>query len=123
MKVWLIKNDFFPERKTCYLELLKVAEKIGKRIAALKEAARQVGIPIIYINDNFGRWKSDFHHVIEYVIKENKPGITIRKIFSNSVSFSIGKPLAELLLPSDDDCILRKKTRNFLWFFSMIKFI
>ena len=53
------------------------AENIGKRIAALKEAARQAGIPIIYINDNFGRWKSDFRHVIEYVIEENKPGINI----------------------------------------------
>jgi nicotinamidase-related amidase len=54
---------------------LKNAEDIGKRIAALKEVARQAGIPIIYINDNFDRWKSDFRHVIEYVIKENKPGI------------------------------------------------
>ncbi len=58
-----------------FLELLKVAEKIGKRIAALKEAASKAGIPVIYVNDNFGKWKSDFHNVIEYVIKENKPGI------------------------------------------------
>jgi nicotinamidase-related amidase len=70
------------------VELLKVAEEIGKRIAALKEAARKAGIPIVYVNDNFGKWKSDFHNVIEYVINENKPG----------------KPLAQLLQPEDDDC-------------------
>ena len=71
-----------------FVELLKVAEKIGKRIAALKEAAQHAGIPVVYVNDNFGKWKSDFHNVIEYVINENKPG----------------KALAELLQPMEDDC-------------------
>ena len=69
-------------------ELLLVAEEIGKRIAKLKEAAHKAGIPVVYVNDNFGKWKSDFHHVIEYVINENKPG----------------KPLAQLLQPQEDDC-------------------
>ena len=55
-------------------ELLKHIESIGKHIAALKQAARKAGIPVIYVNDNFGKWKSDFHNVIEYVINENKPG-------------------------------------------------
>ena len=70
------------------IELLKVTEKIGKRIAELKQAAYKAGIPVVYVNDNFGKWKSDFHNVIEYVINENKPG----------------KPLAELLPPQEDDC-------------------
>ncbi|UJR09799.1 hypothetical protein I4U23_014025 [Adineta vaga] len=73
-------------------ELLKVAEQIGKQIASLKEAARKAGIPVIYVNDNFGRWTSDFHNVIEYVIKENKPG----------------KCLAKLLLPNDEDYFVLK---------------
>jgi len=34
-------------------ELLKVVEKIGKRISILKQAARKAGIPVIYVNDNF----------------------------------------------------------------------
>jgi nicotinamidase-related amidase len=63
--------------KLFFLELLKVAEKIGQRIAALKEAAHKAGIPVVYVNDNFGRWQSDFRNVIEYVIKENKPGTQI----------------------------------------------
>jgi hypothetical protein len=80
--------------KIFFLELLPVAEKIGKRIAALKEAACKAGIPVVYVNDNFGRWKSDFHTIIEYVIKENKPGkiyfsfllIHILKFFRKSFS-------------------------------------
>lgn len=56
------------------LELVKVAEEIGRNIARVKKAAREAGIPVIYINDNFGKWKSDFRTVIKSVIKENKPG-------------------------------------------------
>ncbi|CAF0922001.1 unnamed protein product [Rotaria sp. Silwood1] len=73
-------------------ELLKIVEQIGSHIAELKEAARNAGIPIIYVNDNFGKWKSDFHNVIEYVINENKPG----------------KHLAQLLHPQEDDYFVLK---------------
>ncbi|CAF2803339.1 unnamed protein product [Rotaria sp. Silwood2] len=43
-----------------------------------EEAARKADIPIIYVNDNFGKWKSDFHNVIEYVINENKPDFVLK---------------------------------------------
>lgn len=62
------------------LELLKVAVDIGRNIARLKKAAREVGVPVIYINDNFGKWKSDFRTVIKSVINENKPGKDAREI-------------------------------------------
>ena len=29
-------------------------------LAALKRRAKVAGIPVIYVNDNFGRWRSDF---------------------------------------------------------------
>ena len=73
--VYIRKECFFLLRRENFiLELLKIAEKLGKQIASLKEAARKVGIPIVYVNDNFGKWKSDFRNVIENVIEENKPG-------------------------------------------------
>ena len=40
--------------------LLKHALPMARRIAALKRRAKQAGIPSIYVNDNFGRWQSDF---------------------------------------------------------------
>lgn len=73
-------------------ELLKVVGNIGQRIADLKKAAREAGIPVVYVNDNFGKWKSDFHNVIQYVIQEDKPG----------------KDLAKLILPDDDDYFVLK---------------
>ncbi|CAF0923433.1 unnamed protein product [Rotaria sordida] len=73
-------------------EILKVVEQIGPHIAKLTQAARKAGIPIVYVNDNFGKWKSDFHNVIEYVINENKPG----------------KHFAQLLHPQEDDYFVLK---------------
>jgi nicotinamidase-related amidase len=102
--------------KIFFLELLPVAEKIGKRIAALKEAACKAGIPVVYVNDNFGRWKSDFHTIIEYVIKENKPGkIYLSFLLIHILNFS-GKALVELLLPTEDDCMYKKNSKSLFYF-------
>jgi ABC-type sugar transport system substrate-binding protein len=32
----------------------------SKRIAAFKTRAKSAGIPVVYANDNFGKWQSDF---------------------------------------------------------------
>ena len=39
--------------------LLRQALPMAKRLAALKRRARQADIPVVYVNDNFGRWQSD----------------------------------------------------------------
>jgi nicotinamidase-related amidase len=40
--------------------LVRQAVPMAHRLAALKERTKQAGIPAIYINDNFGQWRSDF---------------------------------------------------------------
>ena len=40
--------------------LFKQALPAARTIAALKHRAGQAGIPTIYVNDNFGKWRSDF---------------------------------------------------------------
>ncbi|MEX2284815.1 MAG: isochorismatase family cysteine hydrolase [Gemmatimonadota bacterium] len=62
------------------------------RIAELKKRARAAGIPVIYSNDNFGRWRSDFREVTEHVLND---GV-------------LGQPLAELLRPDEDDYFVLK---------------
>jgi len=44
--------------------LLPHALAAAQRIAALKESCREAGIPSIYVNDNFGKWRSDFKAVV-----------------------------------------------------------
>lgn len=82
--------------------MIKVIEPIGRRIFDLKKAAHRVGIPTIYVNDNFHKWKSDFRHVVKEVLEKNKPGNDF--CLTLFFKFRLGKILAELLCPNDDDC-------------------
>lgn len=82
-------NDFeFPGGE----ELLQSALPAAKNIARLKERARQANVPVIYVNDNFGRWRSDFNRIVEHCLR-------------NDVR---GRPIAELLKPDDDDYFVLK---------------
>jgi nicotinamidase-related amidase len=54
-------NDFdFPEGDA----LLALAAEAVPRIEALMSRARQHGVPVIYVNDNFGHWRSDFRSTV-----------------------------------------------------------
>ena len=57
-------NDMdFPGSET----LVRLAEPMARRLRTLKRRARGAGIPTIYINDNFGKWRSDFRATVEYL--------------------------------------------------------
>lgn len=82
-------NDLdFPEGG----QLLRHALPMARKIAALKRRARQHDIPVVYVNDNFGRWRSDFHTQIEHCIEDG-----VR-----------GKAIVELLRPEKDDYFVLK---------------
>lgn len=73
-------------------ELLGYALPMARRLAELKRQAKAAGIPIIYVNDNFGRWRSDFNAQVEHCLHSN-----VR-----------GKQIAELLRPEKDDYFILK---------------
>lgn len=67
-------NDFaFPDGEA----LLQSALQAAERIAPLASRARAVGIPVIYANDNFGRWRSDFRQVVGHVLDGDSGGQSI----------------------------------------------
>jgi nicotinamidase-related amidase len=72
--------------------LLKHALPMATKLAALKRRAKQAGIPSIYVNDNFGRWQSDFQKVLRHCLDEEV----------------CGKSLATLLQPDDEDYFVLK---------------
>ena len=81
-------NDFdFPEGE----QLLRLALPAGRNIARLKRRAKDAGIPAIYVNDNFGRWRSDFKKIVTHCREEGQ-----------------GKEFVELLLPEEDDYFVLK---------------
>jgi nicotinamidase-related amidase len=55
-------------------QLLRYAAPASERAAALKQRARAAGIPVIYANDNFGRWRSDFRQVVEHCLRDGVRG-------------------------------------------------
>lgn len=72
--------------------LVKQAGRLGVRIAALKRRCYRAGIPVIYVNDNRGRWRSDFGTVLSHSLR----------------SGSLGKPLVEKLIPGSTDYVVLK---------------
>lgn len=72
--------------------LLRHALPAAERIARLKAKARQAGIPVIYVNDNFGRWRSDFKVQVRHCLEDETQGNAI----------------VRLLIPEEDDYFVLK---------------
>ena len=82
-------NDFdFPESK----HLLRYAVPAARRIEALKARLKKRGIPAIYVNDNFGRWRSDFRSQVDRCIAAE----------------CAGAPVARRLVPQENDYFVLK---------------
>jgi nicotinamidase-related amidase len=59
-------NDFrFPEAE----QLLRHAVPMSANLKKLAGRARQASIPVIYINDNFGKWRSDFGALVRHCLQ------------------------------------------------------
>ena len=54
--------------------LVAQAEPMAIRLATLKRRATTAGIPAIYINDNFGQWRSDFRQTVAHCTSRSSPG-------------------------------------------------
>jgi nicotinamidase-related amidase len=54
--------------------LVAQAEPMAIRLATLKRRASAAGIPTIYINDNFGHWRSDFRQTVAHCTSPRSPG-------------------------------------------------
>jgi nicotinamidase-related amidase len=72
--------------------LLEHALPMARNLAALKRRARSARIPAIYVNDNYGRWQSDFSRLIEHCTEDG----------------ARGRPMVELLLPDERDYFVLK---------------
>src|SRR5438067_7296321 len=51
-------------------KVLKQALPSAKTLAAFAKRARSAGIPVIYVNDNFGKWRSDFRKTVEHCLSD-----------------------------------------------------
>ena len=72
--------------------MLSRAVRMARDLAALKRRTTALGIPTVYVNDNFGRWRSDFRRIVAHCLDEN-----VR-----------GRPVVELLVPDENDYFVLK---------------
>lgn len=66
---------------------------VVRRIASLKSSARTRGVPALYVNDNFGRWQSDFAGLVKYCTQAGQPGADlVRQLAPQKDDYFILKP-------------------------------
>ena len=81
-------NDFdFPKAD----QLLKHARPMAQVLLRLKRRAKKAGVPVVYVNDNFGRWKSDFRRTVDYCVRHSR-----------------GPEIVQLLRPDENDYFVLK---------------
>jgi nicotinamidase-related amidase len=73
-------------------ELLENSLSMASSLASFLNRARAAGVPVIYVNDNFGKWRSDFRQQLGHVLEDG-----VR-----------GEPIAKLLRPDEEDYFVLK---------------
>ena len=58
-------------------KVLPWAIKLARRLSAFRSAAHGAKIPVIYVNDNFGLWRSSFHEVYTHVTRPRARGAKV----------------------------------------------
>jgi nicotinamidase-related amidase len=69
---------------------------IAKNILNLKEKAKKAGVPVVYVNDNFGKWQSNFKNLLEHCLDKS-----VR-----------GSQIVEMLAPDDNEDYFVLKPKN-----------
>jgi nicotinamidase-related amidase len=78
--------------------LLRTALPMARALKRLGRRARAARIPVVYVNDNFGKWRSDFRQQLAHCLEDD-----VR-----------GRPVVELLVPDESDYfVLKPKNSGF----------
>lgn len=72
--------------------LLRHARRAVRKVVALKRRLRALKVPVIYANDNFGRWQSDFPSVSAYVREETAGAEIASRLVQDPEDYFVLKP-------------------------------
>jgi nicotinamidase-related amidase len=87
--------------------LLEHALPMARRIRALAKRARDAGVAVIYVNDNFGKWRSDFRSLLEHCRNDNVRGREIAEILAPEKSdYFVLKPKHSAFFSTTLDTLL-----------------
>jgi nicotinamidase-related amidase len=88
--------------------LVALAEPMARRLKALKQRARDAGLPTIYINDNFGKWRSDFRTLVAHCVNDPVPGREVARLLKpDEEDYFVLKPKQSAFYGTTLDTLLR----------------
>jgi nicotinamidase-related amidase len=97
-------NDLeFPEAE----QMLPAARLMADRIVQLRERAREAGVPVVYVNDNFGKWRSDWHHTVEHCMQGVRGRELVEKLQPHEDDYFVLKPKHSGFFSTTLDTLLR----------------
>jgi nicotinamidase-related amidase len=89
-------------------ELIRESSRLGRNVAVLKRRCREAGIPAIYVNDNQGKWRSDFAAVIRHCDREGVPGREmVRQVLPDLEDYLVLKPKHSAFYATPLDTLLQ----------------
>jgi len=80
--------SIFPKQISCS----DYARPMAKKLLRLKRRAQEAGVPVIYVNDNFGRWKSDFQRTVEHCARSDRGSELVRLLRPEENDYFVLKP-------------------------------
>jgi nicotinamidase-related amidase len=88
--------------------LLAQSIPVAPRIARLKARARNAKLPVIYVNDNFGQWRSDAAKLLQYCLRPAAPGrVFVSQIRPGPQDYFVLKPMHSAFYQSPLEALLR----------------
>ena len=89
-------------------EIVRSARQMASRLATLVRRARTAGIPVIYVNDNFGKWRSDFNQQIKHCLNDGGHGkYLVEKLEPQPQDYFVLKPKHSGFFSSTLEILLR----------------
>ncbi|HKO62190.1 MAG TPA: isochorismatase family cysteine hydrolase [Pyrinomonadaceae bacterium] len=74
-------------------ELFELAMPVAEQIAQLKQRAKALAVPAIYVNDNFGKWQSDLNKIVRHCLEDGVRGEPfVRKVLPDEDDYFVLKP-------------------------------
>ena len=96
-------NDLdFPEAK----QLLRFVPAMSRKLRKLKERAKAAGVPVIYVNDNFGRWRSDVRRLVEHC-RQGRASALVEALRPDEDDYFVLKPKHSGFFSSTLETLLR----------------
>jgi nicotinamidase-related amidase len=95
-------------------KVLPWAVKLAAKLKPFRRRAHQAVVPVIYVNDNFGHWRSNFADVFAHCTRKSARGRdVVRKLKPTTKDYFILKPrhsgfFATSLIPLLEDLHIRR---------------